>query len=364
MLAGQASAQQPFTLKGTVKGLQNGVLYLSYEGPAARVKDSATLQNGTFQFSGRLNIPSVGYLMLKEDTRNENNSTMVVLEPDVTADAQLEYGQFRKAVFKGSPLNRQYMALNEEKRKVEQKYAKQLDSLRTEKDHEKNAAIRERLEPFFKESAQVDIDFFNKYPQSFITLFYLRFHVSSLSLQEQEGYYKRLGTKWQETAMGKELKKEIENLRAGSPGSLAKVFSGKDINGQPLNLADFKGKYVLLDFWASWCVPCRKGNPHLISLYRKYKDRGIEFISVSDDDRNHDAWRKAVEKDGIGMWKHILRGLRYDPEKGFDRTNDISEGFGIHTLPTKILIDPQGKIIGRYSSEEGPLDEMLASIFK
>jgi thiol-disulfide isomerase/thioredoxin len=123
----------------------------------------------------------------------------------------------------------------------------------------------------------------------------------------------------------------------------------------------------LLDFWASWCVPCRKGNPHLLSLYSKYKDKGLEIIGVSDDDNNHEAWQKAVDKDGIGVWKHVLRGL--DMKKrlaGEENESDISQYYGIHSLPTKILIDPNGIIIGRYGGggeSDEAMDKKFAEIF-
>ena len=88
---------------------------------------------------------------------------------------------------------------------------------------------------------------------------------------------------------------------------------------------------------------------------------GIEFIGIADDDQSEDKWKQAIVKDDIAIWKHVLRGLKYK-NNSFDSSNDISEKFGIHSLPTKILIDPKGKIIGRYS-KEGPLDEMLKKIF-
>ena len=123
---------------------------------------------------------------------------------------------------------------------------------------------------------------------------------------------------------------------------------------------------MLLDFWASWCVPCRKGNPHLLSLYANYKDKGLEIIGISDDDKNPDAWKKAIEKDGIGVWKHVLRGMKQTPEGRADRSTSISDQYGTSTLPTKILIDPQGIIIGRYGADgetDDALDKKLAELF-
>jgi thiol-disulfide isomerase/thioredoxin len=119
----------------------------------------------------------------------------------------------------------------------------------------------------------------------------------------------------------------------------------------------------LLDFWASWCVPCRKGNPHLIKLYNQYKEQGFEIIGISDDDSKVEAWHKAVEQDKIGIWKHVLRGMDIEKKmKGQSNPGDISEKYNISTLPTKILIDKNGKIIGRYGSEEEDLDKKLAEL--
>jgi thiol-disulfide isomerase/thioredoxin len=237
----------------------------------------------------------------------------------------------------------------------------ELDSLK-----EKAAAIRDQFEPFSKQTNKIDMAFIESHPNSFLAAYLLRYKISSMTLAEAKKSYNALSASIKASKTGQEIAKEVKSLEGGSPGSAASVFTATDINGQQLSLADFKGKkYVMLDFWASWCVPCRKGNPHLLSLYSKYKDKGLEIIGISDDDSAVDAWKKAVAQDQIGVWKHVLRGLKRTPT-GYDKSADISEPYGIHTLPTKILIDKNGVIIGRYGGggeNDEAMDKKLAEIF-
>ena len=359
-------AQAQFDLNGTVNGVNTGLMYLYYSNSkGARVKDSSIISNGKFSFKGKIDEPTMAYLALKEETRNQNHSTDFFMEPSVMT-VTLPLNKFSDAKFAGSKTQAQYAALQTKKQKIQDRWKVVMDTL-SAVNKRSNVQFQELknwvLQPYHAEMEELDYAFFASHPQSPVTANMLRYYVSSLPLDSLQMYYDKLGKKVQETNDGKDLANEIEKLRGGSPGSIAKNFTATDINGKELSLSDFKGKYVLLDFWASWCVPCRAGNPHLKELYSKYKDKGIEFIGVSDDDRNHDAWHKAVEKDGL-PWRHVLRG--FDMEKLMNNEpneKDISEKFGIHTLPTKILIDRSGKIIGRYSEDEGPLDAKLEEIF-
>jgi thiol-disulfide isomerase/thioredoxin len=363
------TAPQKFVLSGTVEGQQEGKVYLTYALAKGKyVQDSAVLHQGTFRFSGMLSQPAMAFFHGKTRSRDmdDPNATSFFIEPG-NMQLAVRVNDFKHATLAGSASQDEYTAMENSKEPVEAQYKPQLDSMRKEKDHEKAAAIRERLAPYFAALHQKDYEFFAAHPQSPVTAYMLRFYVGDLSLDSLQLFYDRLGEKCQLSAPGKEIALEIQKLRAGSPGSPAKDFSARDIDGQPLALSAFKGKsYVLIDFWASWCIPCRHSNPHMIELFQRYHDKGFDVIGVSDDDGHPDAWKKAVTADGVGIWHNVLRGLDWDKlRKGEPNENDISEKYGIHSLPTKILIDKEGKIIGRYGEgrdDEDALDKKLADV--
>ncbi len=132
-------------------------------------------------------------------------------------------------------------------------------------------------------------------------------------------------------------------------GEKAPDFTTTLANGQNVRLSDFRGKYVLLQFWGSWCGPCRAENPHLVNLYNKYHDQGFEIFSVAIE-QNENRWRKAIASDGLVWPWHTAE---------FDQFNGpIARMFNIHSIPTTFLINPDGLIVGvRLNSEQ--MDRML-----
>ena len=327
-----AGAQQKpashFVLNGTLKGENTGMMYLYYSNMTnARVKDSAVISNGKFSFRGKINEPTMANLALKEETRNQNNSTSFFIEPTVMT-ITLPLNKFSSAKFTGSEAQKEFSVVQTKKQKMQNRWQVVMDTL-SAVNKRSNVEFQKLkdwvLTPYEAEANEIDYAFFAEHPQSPVTAYMLRFHVNNLPLDSLQMFYDKLGKKVQQTNDGKNLANEIQNLRGGSPGSIAKDFTTTDINGNKLSLSDFKGKYVLLDFWASWCVPCRAGNPHLKELYAKYKEKGIEFIGVSDDDSKPEAWHKAVEKDGL-PWRQVLRGLDMEKlMKNEPNPNDISK---------------------------------------
>jgi thiol-disulfide isomerase/thioredoxin len=383
LVAGLATAQQkPFTINGNIQGKTGGYIYLAYQQDGNYTTDSSLIENGKFSFKGKLEGPTLASLVTRNG-RSYDKYTQLYLVP-ANMKLSVVYDRFDEAKLTGSPVQAEADALQKSKEPIRVKikalseaYSKANEVYRAavaaKKDEAtlkalKDAAqkIKDAMDPYSEQAAKLDEAFMDKHPASFVTASILRYRISNMSLQEGEERYSKLPADIKNSSLGKELKGELDGLRMGSPGATAFVFASKELRGEPLSLADYKGKYVLVDFWASWCVPCRKGNPHLLSLYSKYKDKGFEIIGISDDDGSPDAWKKAVDKDGIGVWKHVLRGLKYNGNGNFDRTNDISDRFGIHSLPTKILIDPNGVIIGRYGGGgegDDAMDKKFAEIF-
>jgi thiol-disulfide isomerase/thioredoxin len=362
-----AIAQETFELKGKVSGITTGFIFLNYPNEQGKdIKDSSLVTTGSFSFSGTIAGPTMVSMSYgKPRSVDDLNYVNFFLEPGlITVDISKD--KFKDAVITGSKTQLLYRQLEKEKKPIYEKL-KEITSeflSEKEKDKEKAAAILDKRAPYTRQLDSLDYKFFAVHPTSYVTAYMLRYHVGDFSWDKLQDYYDKLGSESQQSRYGKNIKEEIQKLRAGSPGAMANDFSKADINGSSVSLSEFKGKkIVIIDFWASWCVPCRKGNPHLKELYAKYKDKGLEIIGVSDDDNKPENWKKAVDQDAL-PWRHVLRGLDWEKiRKGEKSENDISEKFGIHELPTKILVDKNGVIIGRYYEYDEELDTKLKEIF-
>lgn len=151
----------------------------------------------------------------------------------------------------------------------------------------------------------------------------------------------------------KDLAVEIQRLSSFAVGGEAPNFTQFTPEGEPLALNDLRGKVVLVDFWASWCGPCRKENPHVLRLYDEYKDKGFEVLGVSLD-RAKDRWLQAIEKDGL-KWLHVsdLKGWK----------NEVAQMYRVSSIPHTMLLDADGKIIAR-GLRGAQLEAKLAEIFE
>lgn len=380
---------QGFILDGKIQGVNTGTIYLSrYDFSQGKVfKDSAKIEKGKFRFEGKVVEPTEFQISIVKDASNDrtSNAASIFVEP-AKMSISLQKNHFDQAVISGSVSQREMDELNKQKASImkvlkplgeeyDRKNLEYIAAMRRTKDEDsleyyKNIAVvsKDAMDPYGEQLDKIDNAFIKSHPASYVTASIMRWKTGSMTAEEISTVYNKMPKAVQKSGYGQSIMSELDKLKQGSPGAKAYQFSATDINGKELSLEDFKGQYVMLDFWASWCVPCRAGNPHLISLYNKYKNNGFEIIGISDDDSKPEAWKKAVEKDGIGIWRHVLRGLDMQKARSGEGKgdNEISEHYGIHTLPTKILIDPSGTIVGRYGGggeDDEAMDKKLKEVF-
>lgn len=330
-----------FELSGKINDSKYPFVYLGYKGIDGKdILDSCQLQKDSFYFKGFIAEPTFAYLCnsgIMEDSKNPN-ITFLFLETGLMT-ALAVYNNFKAMHVTGSRNNDAFDSLNIQWNSVD----KNSDS----------------VEKVFN---RIDSQFIVSNPDLFVSAHELSLYRRIWDLQKVKSLYDNFSDNVKNSWSGREIKNAIIEIEDNSPGKIAKQFSITDINGKKLNLQDFRTGYLLLDFWASWCGPCRESTPKLIVLYKKYHQKGLNIIGVSVDDDVKD-WKQAVAKDGVSIWYNILSNARFRETKGHESINQL---YGVFIYPTIILIDRKGVIIGRFTGteNESELDMKLISLFK
>ncbi len=346
----QHSNSNMYDLTGKITGQVPAKVYLQYYGEnGMNVIDSANFVNGEFKFKGTVPSPDFYYLRIG----NENNLLGFFLENSkiyITANVD----SLRNATVTGSAIENESQAFNESKKA----YEKQLNVLYQEFKVSTDEMRQKEIEHTYDSIENLETQYIKQYVfdhgNSILAPYIIRHElIYTAGLKELEELTNALSPDLKENKYTKELHTRIELLRTLQPGMDAPQFTQNDVEGNPVNLTDFKGKYLLIDFWASWCHPCRQANPTVVKMYKKYHNRNFEILGVSMDSKK-DNWVKAIQDDDL-VWSQV------SSLQGWD--NPVGKLYGVNSIPHQILIDPEGKIVKRGIHAE-ELDDLLGSTLK
>lgn len=360
-----ASAQErKFVLKGSVPVTAkkyNVLLSWDNGGNGEEVK----VINGKFTINGSLSNPGIATLSLqeanpkpgKEFSRLEYEQNTLLLFVDSGVITVTTKTLLWDAVVKGSATVNDYNNYQHQIQalsRLESKFGEVFDTYFKAKKEELAKDVFElytgMADLYYKEQLQ----FVKMNPTSFVSLYLIQQAVgSNPDAAKGEPMFAFLSPSLQNSEKGKELNELIELGKKTMLGKQAIDFTQPDANGNTISLSSFKGKYVLVDFWASWCAPCRKESPNLVKAYEKYKSRNFEILGVSLD-QNKEKWLKAITNDHYS-WTQV------GDIKGWE--NAAAREYGIQGIPFNVLLDPNGVIIARNLRGEA-LEKKLEEVLK
>ncbi len=336
-------------------------VYLEYRFPKGKpIYDSCAVVNGKFHFTGSVGAaPLDAYLLFNHKgtgTGNSDGYRVIYLEPgtiNVTAADKIE-----NAVVDGPKTNQENEKYQLAQKPVTDAYAALDERQKAATDVEKATAeyarkAREDEKAIDKMSADIDKKFVAENPNSLISLTALETLSYSADYKDIAPLYNALTPAVKATEGGKAFAERLPKMKAVALGAMAPEIAEADTSGKIVKLSSFRGQYVLVDFWASWCGPCRRENPNVVKAYNQYKGQKFTVLGVSLDKENgKEKWLAAIHKDGL-TWTHVSDLKFWDSQ--------AAGLYAVRAIPQNYLLDPDGKIIGK-NLRGDDLQEKLAEV--
>jgi len=345
---GQQSKPAGFRIEGHVKGIaeKSGVSLVDANKPTDTLA-RAIVKAGIFILTGHVTEPN---LLVLNFNSAKKKTTLFIGNETVTIKGDID--ELTNMQTAGSSSEKDFLAFEQ----IFNPYFAQINQL-SQLANSPDAAIKKdsigNAYQIAIMSVQVQVDSFIQQRKSSYVSPFLLVVVNQLSddVFLLERRYQSLAPDVQQSMYGKYLRDQIDNGKIGAVGSEAIDFIQTDTAGKPISLSSFKGKYVLVDFWASWCKPCRMENPNVLAAYERFKSKNFTVLGVSLD-RSRDAWVKAIQDDRLA-WTQVS-DLKF-------WNNAVAQQYHIQQIPINLLIDPNGKIVGK-NLRGADLDSRLCAL--
>ena len=347
MTLAACNAQSGYKVTGTVEGMPDGkAIIATVNGSSLDTLAKADVKNGSFEFTGNVSEPTGAYIMVI----GQRGAIPFMLE---NANITVNAGQAGLTVTgsEGQKIYDQFMAINtttqQEAMKLQQEYQA------ANGDQAKMQAVQEAYAKLMTDAQAKETELIKANPDSYVSTFVIVSGMGQMEYEQLKERYNLLGEKAKASAQGKAIAAQIAKLESTAIGQIAPNFTITTPEGESISLYDIKGKVKLIDFWASWCGPCRGENPHVVEIYKEYHPKGLEIFGVSLDN-NKEAWVKAIADDGL-VWKHgsDLKGWQSAP----------AQLYSVSGIPHTVLLDENNKIIAK-NLRGDELKQKIAELLK
>lgn len=341
-----------FSIKGSIAGVETGKVYLQkvVDGRPQSI-DTAEVVDGKFEFTGKMDVPDFRILRLNDQDYFaqfflDNSNVKMVASKDSLLSTKIT----------GSPsqdIFRNYLdeleKMNKEVTNIQEKYQSAMsggNSDEAQKAEIDYMALMDNMKVYTKNFVKENN---SSVVAAYITLVQLSSQIESA---EMDSIINKFPQEISQSEYVIKLKEMAEGMRKTAVGVMAPDFTMNDPEGKPIQLSSLRGKVVMIDFWAAWCGPCRKENPHVVKLYQQYHDKGFEILGVSLD-RTKEEWVEAIRQDQL-TWLHVS-DLQY-------WQSSAARLYSVSSIPQTYLLDKDGKIIAKGLRSEG-LAAKLSELF-
>ncbi|WP_445715816.1 redoxin domain-containing protein [Flavobacterium sp.] len=332
-----------FVISGTADGIENGKkVFLEIQTESGSIpKDTAIVKDGKFELRGVTESIDLGFVRFES---NQINLPVILEEGKITLNIVKD--SLHKSTLGGTKNNVKFQKFNTDSRVISEKvmkFEKDNGPIMQQAQMSQDTVTVNRLmreyKVFQNEMNEYSKKFIKENPNAYLSVLLLENFLMRqyLTTDEVKTYFESLDKSLHETKSGKKIKTTLDAMTAIVIGKPAPLFSGPSPDGKTVSLKEVMGKVTIIDFWASWCAPCRAENPNVVALYNEFHSKGLNIIGVSLD-KDAAKWKEAIAKDGL-VWSHVSN-LKFweDP---------IAKQYNIQSIPATYILDAKGVIVAK-----------------